>query len=296
VPPSPGEAAPDGPPSIGKPITNATVLILDSELKAVQSGEAGELCVAGALVGRGYRGNPQLTAAKFIDHVQPDGTQLRIYRTGDRARFLENGEIAFLGRLDDQVKIRGYRVELGEIIASLDRHLGVEASAVIVRDGDASGPLLVAYVVPAKDARLVAADLRDFLAVRLPDYMIPAHFIAIESLPMTANGKLDKAALPAPSAANLLPMSAGVSNATTSRPQGLEPRIAAIVAALLGQPTVAREDNFFMLGGHSMLGVQLVARIRDAFGVKLTLRQLFSAPTVAALSAEVARLAPGGNA
>jgi amino acid adenylation domain-containing protein len=291
----------DGPPPIGRPIANATALILDDALRPMPPGEVGELCLAGALVGRGYRNDLELTASRFVACSPASGTVLRVYRTGDRARFLPNGEIAFLGRLDEQVKIRGYRIELGEIAAWLDRCPGVAACAVVARDpeqgGDgafADGPLLVAYVVPARDAQLTATGLREFLAQRLPDYMIPARFVAIAALPTTTNGKLNKSALPAPAANNLL--SDQVSERTPSEAAGslssdndLVQQVATLVASLVGQTSVDTEANFFMIGGHSMLGAQLVAQISERFGVKLTLRQLFSAPTVAALSAEVER-------
>jgi amino acid adenylation domain-containing protein len=287
------------PPSIGRPISNASVLILDNNLRAVRPGEAGELCLAGALVGRGYRNLPELTASRFVTYSGPSESPRRIYRTGDRARLLPNGEIAFLGRLDEQIKIRGYRIEPGEIVAWLDRYPGVEASAVAAGES-AADPTLLAWIVAAHDAKLTATDLRDFLSTRLPEYMIPAQFVAVAALPLNANGKLDKVALPAPSAANLLPNRApadvgGGQNGVPHSDEQLNektllPQIGALVASLLGQPSVAADDNFFMIGGHSMLGVQLVARIRDQFGVKLTLRQLFSAPTVAALSSEVERL------
>ncbi len=288
-----------GPPSIGRPIDNATALILDDNLLPVPPGEAGELCLAGDLVGRGYRNRPELTASRFVTYVSPTESPRRIYRTGDRARLLPNGEIAFLGRLDEQIKIRGYRIEPGEIVAWLDRYPGVEASAVVAGNG-AAGPALLAYIVAARDANLSATDLREFLAARLPDYMIPAQFITVAELPLNSNGKLDKSALPAPSAANLLPNRVPADDETqhngarkrmtTATTTKWRKKSRALVASLLGQPSVAADDNFFMIGGHSMLAVQLVARIRDLFGVKLTLRQLFNAPTVAALSAEVERL------
>jgi amino acid adenylation domain-containing protein len=277
-------------PSIGRPVANAQVLILDDKLHAVPSGEPGELCISGALVGRGYRNNPQLTAERFVNY-SPDESHdsVRVYRTGDRARLLGNGEIAFLGRLDDQVKIRGYRVELGEIVARLDRYPQIQASAVIATDSSTGGGMiLVAYIILGGESRPNASDLREFLAAALPDYMIPSHFVTLAELPVTASGKLDKSALPAPVAGNLLP---GQSPAPVSAADdGVQKRIAAMVAALLEIPTVEPEENFFMIGGHSMLGVQLVARIRDMFGVKMTLRQLFNAPTVAALAVEVAHL------
>jgi amino acid adenylation domain-containing protein len=281
----------DGPPSIGRPIANATALILDDALRLVGPGEVGELCLAGALVGRGYRNLPEQTASRFVTWSPPSGAPVRAYRTGDRARVLPNGEIAFLGRLDEQVKIRGYRVELGEVVACLDRYPGVEACAVTARDGG-EGPVLVAYVIAARDARLTASALRAFLAARLPDYMVPANFVSLAELPLTANGKLDRAALPAPTADNLLPNRAPeeVNHAAPAAPgDGPKQRIAALVASLLGQPSVDADENIFMLGGHSMLGAQLLARIKNLFGVTLTLRQLFSGPTVAALAAEVAR-------
>ncbi len=276
-------------PSIGKAIYNTGTLILDEQLRPLPIGEPGELCLAGAHVGRGYRNNPTLTAQKFVNYTNANGQTLRIYRTGDRAKMLENGEIAFLGRLDDQVKIRGYRIEVGEIVATLDRYPGIEASAVVVRE-ESTGPALIAYVIPQDGTNLTAADVREFLAARLPDYMVPARFVAMKAFPVTNHGKLDRAALPAPTAENLLPASGSVTTAPTAAGNDVESRIGEMVATLLGQPSVGHGDNFFMLGGHSMLGVQLVARIRDTFGVKLTLRQLFSAPTVAGLSAEVARL------
>ncbi len=299
--------APDGaPPSIGRPIANAKVFILDDELHPVAAGEAGELCLAGALVGRGYRDLPELTASRFVMFKPDSGPPLRIYRTGDRARRLDNGEIAFLGRLDEQVKVRGYRIELGEIITCLDQHPGVEASTVTLRQG--AGPegagepaSLVAYVILADTGHVTATDLREFLARRLPDYMVPAQFVAMPALPMNANGKLDRAALPVPGADNLLPDRTPVVAAAAAHQTGtgLEQRIGSMVALLLGQPSIEPDADFFMAGGHSMLGAQLVAKIRETFNVKLTLRQLFGAPTVAALSAEVARLtsaAAGGDA
>lgn len=287
----PGDSEVSGPPPIGTAIDNTSALILDESMCPVQDGEEGELCLAGAQVGRGYRNNPQLTADKFVTCTSPAGAKIRVYRTGDRARRLPSGEIAFLGRLDDQVKIRGYRVELGEIVAWLDRYPGIQASAAVVRDTDA-GPALLGYVVCGAQARITATDLREFLGARLPEYMIPASFVHIHALPMTANGKLDKSALPPPGPDNLLRAAEqpGRADAAPADAQQLESRIATMVAALLAQPSVQLHDNFFMLGGHSMLGVQLVAKIRDTFGVKLSLRQLFSAPTVAALAEEIARL------
>jgi amino acid adenylation domain-containing protein len=282
----PAEAESVGRPSIGRPISNATALILDAALRPVRPGEAGELCIGGALVGRGYHNRAELTASQFVTYIAASGEPLRIYRTGDRVRMLENGELDFLGRFDDQVKIRGYRIELGEIVACLNGHPGIEACTVTVSEVAAGGPSLVAFVVPAANVRLAESDLREFLAAKLPDYMIPASFVSIRALPLMANGKLDKSALPVPCAENLLPRTTG----TSKQGSLVEERIAELVTALMSR-SIGLDENFFMAGGHSMLGVQLVAQIRDTFGVKLTLRQLFKAPTIAALASEVQRMA-----
>ncbi len=288
-----GTVSPSGdsnaPPSIGRPIANVRALILDSELRPVPQGEAGELCVAGALVGRGYRNLPQETASRFVTYISPSEEPLRIYRTGDQARLLENGEIDFLGRLDDQIKLRGYRIELGEIATQLNRCAGIGTSIVSVRETGESGPALVAYIVAAPDTRLTDDDVREFLAARLPDYMVPSSFVMMPTLPVTVNGKLDTSALPAPSRENLLPPRAAA-NDVPKQSSAVQDQISTIVSVLLGRPSVNPEDNFFMIGGHSMLAVQLVARIRETFGVRLTLRQLFLAPTIVALSDEVRRL------
>jgi amino acid adenylation domain-containing protein len=275
-------------PSIGRPIPKTSAYILDEQLKPVPHGQSGELCLAGAHVGRGYRGNPELTARSFVEFRPSEGQpSVRIYRTGDRARFLDNGEIAFMGRLDDQIKIRGYRIEPGEIAAWLEKHPRVRKSAVIARDLG-QGLDLIAYLVTDSSAAPSVEELREYLALHLPDYMVPRHYVSLAALPTTVNGKIDKAAL-----ANLAPLTPTPPAAPRESSAGgadLEASISAIIAGLLGKAAVKPTDNFFMLGGHSMLGVQLVAKLRDTFGVKLTLRQLFSAPTVNALTAEVRRL------
>lgn len=288
-------------PTIGRPIPSTQALILDENLRPVAAGEPGELCLAGAHVGRGYRNNPALTAKHFVNFAPPDGSApTRIYRTGDRARQLEDGDFVFLGRLDDQLKIRGYRIEPGEISAWLDKLPAIKKSAVIARDCG-KGPELVAYIVTNHGSTPAVAELRAYLAAKVPDYMVPAQFVSLPAFPTTVNGKLDRTALPAPNPSNTLRNIAAVE--ATGKTSGndaanldLENRIGAIIASLLGQPTVKGSDNFFMLGGHSMLGVQLVAKIRDTFGVKLTLRQLFGAPTVNALCAEIRRLGSASSA
>lgn len=293
VTPAQSEALASGLPSIGKPIRNTTVMILDEQLRPVPNGEAGELCLAGALVGRGYRNQPELTTSRFVSIKNESGGVTRIYRTGDRAKLLPNGEISFLGRLDQQIKIRGYRIEPSEIVAWLDRYQGIEASAIKVVT-DENGASLVAYVVTLNDKPVTSKELRDYLATKLPDYMTPTSFVRLASLPVTANGKLDRDALPLPTPENALPkgsLDAVSGAAVVAKDNGADvaSKLAGIVASLLKQPSVGMEDNFFLLGGHSMMGVQLVAKIRETFGVKLPLRQLFSTPTVAQLSQEISR-------
>jgi amino acid adenylation domain-containing protein len=277
-----------GTPTIGGPILNTTALVLDADLRPASPGEAGELCLAGALVGRGYRNDPELTASRFVTLRPEFGPPQRVYRTGDRVRLVENGEIAFLGRLDQQVKIRGFRIEPAEIVAALDCFPGVQASAVTAHAGDADGaagegePELVAYVVAAEGSSLHAPELREFLASRLPQYMVPAKFVGLGALPLTMNGKLDASALPRPTAANLLPGHAGPASGAAKG--SVEVRLAEMVCSLLDVPSVDPADNIFLIGGHSMMAMQLQARIRQDFGVKLTLRHVFAGPTVSALA------------
>ena len=286
-------------PSIGKPIANTRIIIVNENLREVPTGESGEICIAGALVGRGYRNRPDLTAARFVKVHPLQGEIITAYRTGDRARVLPDGEIAFMGRLDDQIKIRGYRVELGEIVATLDRLSGIDASSVTVHNMP-SGPALTAYVVLTQGKQVNVTDIKSQLAATLPEYMVPTYFVALKSLPMSINGKLDRTVLPVPDQHNQLLDPADVAKvAAANQAQNqavagdglsIESRLSAIVSELLGNKSIGPGDNFFMAGGHSMLGVQLTARIRDAFSVKLSLRQLFMSPTVAALSKEIEKL------
>jgi amino acid adenylation domain-containing protein len=287
----PVEAEPFGEtlPTIGRPIDNVEVLVLDEARRPVPPGAAGELYVGGAGLARGYRGRPDLTAERFVPH--PDDGGARLYRTGDRARILADGRVAFLGRVDDQVKIRGYRVEPDEIAAALDAVPGVEACAVVARADDGGERRLVAYVVPAPGAALGREALTRALRRSLPDYMVPATFVALPALPLTTNGKVDRAALPAPDAATTLRDEPVVAPRT-----GVEAELAAILTALLGVEEVSVRDNFFLLGGHSLLGTQLIVRVRDVFGVELPLRTLFDAPTVADLASEIERARPAAAA
>ena len=271
-------------PTIGRPIANTTIYILDENMQQVPVGQPGELYVGGRALARGYRNRPDLTAERFVTDPFSSIPGARLYRTGDLARYLPDGEIVFLGRIDQQIKIRGYRIEPAEIVRALDGHPSVQVSAVVARDTE-NDKQLVGYVVPNAKAQPTHSELRNFLASRIPDYMIPAVFVKLDFLPLNASGKVDRAALPAPNSENTLRDNTFVSPETA-----IEARVAEILASLLDVGEVSVEDNFFLLGGHSLLGTQLIARIRDAFGIELSLKTLFDAPTVGKLAAHVESL------
>ncbi len=198
---------------------------------------------------------------------------------------MPDGQITFLGRVDEQIKVRGFRIEPAEIVKALDEHPAVQASVVVALDSALGDRRLAAYFVPAFKAHATHLELRNFLASRLPEYMVPATFVQLQALPLNASGKVDRATLPPPSRENTLRDNTFVAPRTP-----IEERVAGMLAPLLGLDQVSMEDNFFLLGGHSLLGTQLIARVRDAFGVELTLRGLFDAPTIAKLSAQVEAL------
>lgn len=272
-------------PTIGSAIKNVAVRILDEKLRPVAAGQEGEICIAGDGVARGYRNQPELTREKFVADPFATTPNARMYRTGDLGRMLPSGEIAFAGRIDNQVKIRGFRIELDAIASVLDEHPWVNQSTVIARDFEAGDKRLVAYIVAEPGSPVTHATLRQHLAARLPEHMIPAVFVAINSLPLNSSGKVDRGALPEPTDSNRLSATAYVPPHTAT-----EQRLAELLVPLLEVERVSVGDNFFMLGGHSLLGTQLIARMRAAFGVEIGLRTLFDAPTIAALALEVDRL------
>ncbi|HEX4694086.1 non-ribosomal peptide synthetase [Sphingomonas sp.] len=271
----PPEAVEKGIPAIGRPIGATTIHILGAEGQPVATGEQGEIFIGGPSVARGYRHLPAMTAEKFVTIAGE-----RCYRTGDRGSWRPDGQIAFHGRVDDQAKVRGHRVEPEETAHVLREHPAVRAAAVIAAPAADGSDMLVGYVV-ASDT-VTAEDLRDHLANTLPEYMIPSAFVRIDALPLTANGKLDKKALPEPSDDNAL-ASAGFATAQTAA----EERLVEILTAVLGRGNVGIDDNFFLLGGHSLLGTQVVLRAGEAFGIDLTLRDLFQAPTIRQLAARI---------
>ncbi len=273
----------DGPPPIGRPISNVQIYILDERLQQVPVGQPGEICIGGAGVGRGYLNSPELSAGKFIDNpFQTSPNDRRLYRTGDVARYLPDGQILFLGRIDEQIKIRGYRVEPNEVVAALKSHPAVRASAVVTREHTGTDKHLIAYVVLAPGSQLTAAALQNFLRQQLPEYMIPRVFVNLESLPLTPNGKVDRASLPAPDIKNSIADGELVAPRTV-----IQQRLVEILARLLNLEFIGINDNFFLRGGHSLLAAQLIASIRDTFGAELPLRTIFDSPTAAELSGEV---------
>ncbi|WP_369414579.1 non-ribosomal peptide synthase/polyketide synthase [Corallococcus soli] len=268
-------------PPIGQPITNMRAYVLDARLRPVPVGVGGELYVAGAGVSRGYLRRPELTAERFLPDPFATVPGARLYRTGDRVRWLSEGMLEFLGRADDQVKVRGFRIEPGEIEQALSLHPAVRERVVVVQDDARGGKRLVAYVVGEGGATLETGALHAFLRDRLPEYMVPSAFVVLDALPLNTSGKVDRRALPAPETG----LSRTGPRVAPSTPT--EVLLASLWAQVLGVPQVGAEDSFFELGGHSLLATQAMSRIRSAFGVELPLRALFEAPTVSRLALKV---------
>ncbi|MDQ4124733.1 MAG: amino acid adenylation domain-containing protein, partial [Actinomycetota bacterium] len=264
-------------PHIGKPIAGARVYILDDDLNPVPKGLPGEMYVGGRGVARGYLGRPALTAERFLPDPFAAEPGARMYRTGDRARYRADGNIDFVGRTDDQVKVRGFRVEPAEVEAWLVKHPAVERAAVVASTDASGSKRLVAYVVGPGAS---VTELRDFLSDVVPSHMIPSAFVTLDELPLTPIGKLDRAALPEPG-----PERPDVGQAYEEPRTETEKVLAEIWSEVLGVERVGRDDNFFDLGGHSLLGTQLMSRIRNRFEAEVPLRALFEKPTVGGLAA-----------
>jgi amino acid adenylation domain-containing protein len=272
VPPA---AISTGRPSIGQPLPYADIRILDAHRSPVHAGIEGEIYIGGAGVARGYRNRPELSASRFIGGF---------FKTGDRGRLLPNGEIEFLGRKDEQIKIRGFRVEPGEITSALNRHRAVRASAVVLGKAGCDARLVAYLVLRAESSALSPTVLQDFLQPQLPEHMIPATFVVVDELPATSHGKVDRARLPEPSPENTL------RNADPVGHSAIEKQVVDVLSTLLQTAGVGLDDNFFMLGGHSLMGTQLIVRLRDLFGVDLNLLTLFDNPTPRSLSAGIEEL------
>jgi acyl carrier protein len=260
---------------IGRPVANTRVYILDGELEPVPIGVSGEIYIAGAGLARGYLRRPELTAEKFVPNPFGEAGS-RLYRTGDLGRYLKDGTIEFLGRLDHQVKVRGYRIELGEVEATLLSHPAVRECVAAAAPGPAGDPRLVAYVVPGGAADPAA--WRSHLKERLPDYMVPSLFVEVGALPRTPNGKVDRGALPAP-----VGRDSGAGEYVAPR-GAVEEAIAEAWREVLGLERVGVHDDFFALGGHSLVLMQVISRIHAILGVELSVRSFFDHPTVSELA------------
>ena len=273
---------------IGRPIANTLLYVLGADLKPVVAGEPGELYIGGAGVARGYFNRPELTAERFLPDPFAGSPEARMYKSGDLARLRPDGILEYLGRADDQVKIRGYRIELGEIETTLSAEPGVRVCAVVAREDEPGKKRLVAYVVARPGVKLETADLKLFLKDRLPEHMVPAQFVHLESLPLTPNGKVDRKSLPAPviESASKGADAAGMSETET--------KVAAIWCDLFKTTEIGVNDDFFDRGGDSLLGVALLLRIKSAFGVEMQLASLFDQPTIAKLAEIIDTLSGGG--
>jgi len=260
---------------IGRPIANTQIHILNAHLQPQPVGIRGELHIGGSGVARGYLNRPELTAAKFIADPFSSEPGARLYKTGDVARYLADGNIEFLGRTDDQVKVRGFRVELGEIEALLSQFHGIDMAVVVPREDARGEKALVAYFVPAKEPAPTGTELRDFLKERLPDYMLPSSFVKLETMPLTPNGKVDRRSLPVPSAAD-----SAETESQTAPKDALESQLVRIWESILGKHPIGVRQSFFDLGGHSLLAVRLMHRLEQAFGKRMPITILFQAPTI----------------
>ncbi|HEX2092034.1 MAG TPA: amino acid adenylation domain-containing protein, partial [Longimicrobiaceae bacterium] len=274
---------------VGRPLANVEVYVLDRAMEPVPCGVVGELYIGGEGVARGYRHRPGLTAERYVPHPLTGDRGRRLYRTGDRVRWLEDGTLEFLGRTDRQVKVRGFRIEPAEVEAALVEHPGVADAVVVAREDEPGRSRLVGYVVPAAEAPSLPA-LRAFVGERLPGHMVPSAFVILEALPLTSNGKVDHRALPAPGES----VHPGTEHVAPRTPT--EHALAAIWAEVLEVERVGVHDGYFELGGHSLLAMRVISRVRRTFGVELPLRALFEAPTVAALAARVEALLRAGAA
>ncbi|MBA2682201.1 MAG: non-ribosomal peptide synthetase, partial [Ktedonobacteraceae bacterium] len=268
---------------IGHPIANIQIYLLDQHLHPVPIGVAAELYIGGVGLSRGYYQRPELTAERFVPHPFSH-TGERLYRTGDLARFLPDGAIEFLGRIDNQIKLRGFRIELGEIEAVLGKHPAVYENVVVVQTDTEGEKHLVAYVVAKQDETLAIADLRQLLQEHLPYYMVPSFFIQLPSLPLAPNGKIDRRSLPA-----LTPQRSATDSAFVKPSGNIECAIAEMWRLVLGIEHIGVYDNFFHLGGQSLLATRILSRIRQTFQVEVSLRAFFDAPTISWLARDVAQ-------
>jgi amino acid adenylation domain-containing protein len=270
---------------IGRPIANTQVYLLSSRLQPVPIGAIGELYIGGDGLALGYLNRPELTSERFVPDPFSRQSDEKLYKTGDLARYLPDGNIEFLGRIDNQVKIRGFRIELGEVEAVLSQYPSIQKSVVIVREDTPGDKRLVAYFVPNLGQEVAVTDLRSFFKQKLPEYMVPSAFVRLESLPLTPNGKVNRKELPIPDGSHL-----NLQESYVPPRNPTEQQVADVWAQVLNLERVGIYDNFFELGGHSLLATQIIARLRKLFTVELSLRTFFEAPTIADLGERIATL------
>jgi amino acid adenylation domain-containing protein len=271
---------PDGPQTIGRPLANKQVYIVDGHSQLVPVGVKGEILIGGDGVARGYLHRPELTGERFSRNPFSPDQAGRVYRTGDLGRFLPDGSIEFLGRIDHQVKFRGFRIELGEIETVIASHGSVQEAVVIVREDAPGNPRIVAYVVPREGRAVTGTEVRTLVKTSVPEYMVPSAVVMLRSLPLLPNGKVNRRALPPPEADQEIHPSR-VIEAPRSH---VEKIIAQIWMSILGVKEVGIHDNFFDLGGHSLLATQVISRMREALRVDIPLISLFESPTVEGLA------------
>lgn len=274
----PANEHPKSLPTIGRAISNTQIYLLNDEMRPVPTGEVGEIYIGGAGVARGYLNRPELNQEQFVlDPFNTEG-EARLYKSGDLARALPNGEIEFVGRADEQIKVRGFRIEPGEIVAALNEYPDILQSTVVARAQSSGDKVLVAYIVSGANTAN-AEDLRTFLRRRLPEYMVPSMFVKLETLPLSPNGKVDRGKLPEPTVANRI----GERNEVTAQTL-IEQELVVMLSNLLELNSVSVDENVFLLGGHSLLAAQLIRSIRDRFDVEVPLMTVFNSPTAAGLA------------
>jgi acyl carrier protein len=269
--------------TIGRPLANTEVYLLDRKLGPLPVGITGNLYIGGQGVVRGYLNSPDLTAERFIPDKFSRRTGSRLYATGDVARYLPDGKVEFLGRADQQVKLRGHRIELGEIEAALDTHPAVLQSAVVLQEDARGEKRLIAYAVFEPGSSLTVSLMREFLKDRLPDYLIPSALMQLDVMPLTPNGKIHRKGLPAVEQIN------GGERILEPPRNRVEEALSWMWAEILGVEEVEIHDNFFEIGGHSILASQLVSRMRETFHIELSMRTFFDAPTIAKLAGIIIR-------
>jgi aspartate racemase len=276
-----GDPIPDSVP-IGRPISNTQVYILDDQLRPAAPGVTGELYAGGDGLARGYLNNPEATAASFLKNRLSDDANDRIYRTGDLARWRDDGVIEFLGRVDTQVKILGYRIEPSEVEAVLGKHHGVSQVCVVAQNGGNASKRLVAFFVPAEYSPASAQQLRDFAAAKLPQYMTPAQFVSLASLPLSPNGKVDRAAL-----IQMHPSTNGGSNLMEAPETHLERTLTELWSRVLRVPSVGLDDNFFDLGGDSLQLVAVHSHLQKTLRIEIPVTNLFEFTTIRKLARHI---------